>query len=313
MKILYIKYYSLFFIVIAFLSFSSCYGKKDIKPDIADSNSVKQNEKSKLSRIEETLPGYEYSEIINKYNTILPSGFLVTKYKYFIIFSDLDENLTYTLIESDVKNTITAMTGNYVEKFPGEVTPIIIFNEFDSYKKFVLNNYDIEEHDLSPYGFFKISKNVIVIRYVSWKGSILHEITHRFTRSDFPDIPSWFDEGFAALHEKSTFKNENLVGEFSWRIISIRRAFENNNYTGLKLLMETNDDELYGKRSSFYYAQSRYLLMMLQQKGLLKEYYKLFRDTYTKDESGVSQLEKIMKKPINEIDEELEEYVKSFK
>jgi len=204
------------------------------------------------------------------------------------------------------------MKNNYSQTLPGEVTSIIIFNDFDKYKKFVLANYDIPEHDISPYGFYKISKNVIVIRYVSWKGSLMHELTHRFLRSDFPDIPSWFDEGFAALHEKSSFKNGVLKGEFSWRIISIRRAFDENKYTGLKTLMETNDDELYGKRSTFYYAQARYLLMYLQEKDLLKDYYNLFKSTYHKDETGITQLEKILKKPIDEIDEDLEAYLKSF-
>jgi len=303
-----LKYY-----FILFFAFTSCSPRKDVKQDFADIDTVNQIEKSPLSHLDEILPGYNYNEVIEKYQNTLPSGFSITRYKYFVIFSDLDESQTYTLIENDVKNTSTAMTGNYAEKVPDIVTPIILFKEYDSYKDFALINYDIPEHDLSPYGFYKISKNVIVVRYVSWKGSILHEVTHRFLRSDFPDIPSWFDEGFAALNEKSTFINGNLSGDFSWRIISIRRAFENNTYTGLRTLMESNDEELYGHRSSYYYAQSRYLLMMLQQKGLLKDYYVLFRETYSKDETGIKQLEKVMKKPLSEIDEELVEYLKSFK
>jgi hypothetical protein len=77
--------------------------------------------------------------------------------------------------------------------------------------------------------------------------------------------------------------------------------------------MKTNDDELYGKRSSFYYAQSRYLLMYLQQQGLLEKYYKLFRDTYNSDETGISQLEEVTGKQLSQMEGEYIEFIKSFK
>ena len=125
-------------------------------------------------------------------------------------------------------------------------------------------------------------------------------------------MPSWFNEGIASLNEKSSFKNDELTGQFSWRIISLRNALSNNSYTGLRQLMESNDDELYGKRSSFYYAQARYLLMNLQKKGLLYDYYKSFRDTYAKDNTGISQIEAVWGKNLDEIDNEYLQYIRSF-
>jgi hypothetical protein len=141
---------------------------------------------------------------------------------------------------------------------------------------------------------------------------VSHEITHSLIQHDFPDIPSWFNEGLAALHEKYIYKDGSMIGDFSWRIIALRRAFKENTYTGLKTLMETNDDELYGKRTSFYYAQSRYLLMFLQQKGLLRKYYKTFRETYSKDKTGISQLENISGESLAKINKEFVDYIKSF-
>jgi hypothetical protein len=154
---------------------------------------------------------------------------------------------------------------------------------------------------------------VIVIRYVNWKGSIPHEVTHRFTKADFPDMPSWFDEGLSSLHEKSTYKNGRLVGDFSWRIIAIRRAIKEDRYTSLEKMMKTNDNELYGRYSPFYYAQSRFLLMYLQEKGLLEDYYKLFRETYHKDNTGITQLENITGKQMHTLNEEYYDYLMSFK
>lgn len=304
------------FLIILFIILSvlmGCGNRSDIKPDIADSTVTRNDIKENLPELEETFPNFDYNSIIKSQSKLIPDGMSITKFKYFVIFSDMNDELTYKLIDSDVRNTIDAMSNNYVNKLPDKVTPIYLFGEYDNYKEFVLKNYDIAEHDISPYGFFKISKNVIVIRYVSWKGSILHEITHCFIKADFPDAPSWFDEGFAALNEKSIYKNGNLVGDFSLRIIPLRRALSEDKYTGLEHLMETDDAELYGPRTSFYYAQARYLLMYLQENGMLEKYYKHFRDTYKDNNTGITQLKEITGKPMEQLDKEYLEYIKSFK
>ncbi|MEO8512412.1 MAG: hypothetical protein ABI543_02510 [Ignavibacteria bacterium] len=292
-----------------------------IKPDgnfelysgTIDSTNRTGDEKNNLSELEETFPNLDYNKVIKEQSKIISSGMSITVFKYFVIFSDLDDELTYKLIDTDIRNTVEAMTNNYVNKLPDIVTPIYLFSEYDDYKEFVLKNYDIPENDISPYGFFKISKNVIVIRYVSWKGSILHEITHRFIKADFPNAPSWFDEGFASLNEKSVYKNGNLIGDFSLRIIPLRRAINEDTYTGLQYLMETNDNELYGKRAPYYYAQARYLLMYLQENGMLDKYYRNFRDTHENDNTGISQIKEITGKSLVELDEEYLNYIKSFK
>jgi hypothetical protein len=76
--------------------------------------------------------------------------------------------------------------------------------------------------------------------------------------------------------------------------------------------METNDDEFYSGRSSYYYAQSCYLLMYLQDKGLLTDYYKLFRRSFEDDETGISQLETVLNIPLEQFEPEFVTYVQSF-
>jgi hypothetical protein len=270
--------------------------------------------KNDLSVIEDQFTGFNYDEIIDHYASKLEPNISITKFRYFVVFSDLGEELTYKLIDTDIRNSVTALESNFIALSPAGITPIILFGDLANYKIFVLSNYkDIPEQNLSQFGFYKISKNVIVVRYVSWKGSIPHEITHKFTNTDFPDMPSWFDEGLASLNEKATFTKNELIGEFSLRIIPLRRAIKENTYTGLEHLMTTNDEILYGKRSSYYYAQSRYLLMMLQQEGKLYEFYKHFRNTFNSDKTGITQLEKITGKSLDTIDAELLDYINSFK
>lgn len=301
------------FIFLLLYGCNSKSGERKLSNDTAEQKNNISEVKNDLSETEEAYSNFDYTSVLKEYSEMLPGDISITKYKYFIIFSDLKPEITYQLINNDIKNTVDAMLSSYITVKPDKVIPIVLFENYNSYRDFAVNNFAMDENDLSPYGFYKISRNAIIIRYVSWKGSLAHELTHSLIQNDFPDIPSWFNEGLAALHEKSTLKNGELVGDFSWRILSIRRAINENTYTGLKPLMKSNDEELYGKRTSFYYAQSRYLLMNLQEKGLLKPFYKEFRKTYKKDNTGITQLEKITGKSLDVLDSELLEYMNSFK
>jgi hypothetical protein len=53
--------------------------------------------------------------------------------------------------------------------------------------------------------------------------------------------------------------------------------------------------------------------MYLQEKGLLKPFYKEFRKTYKKDNTGITQLEKITGKSLEVLDSDLLDYMNSFK
>ncbi len=291
-------------------SYSPTRNNLNNNPDSISSNNT--DIKKDLESVEETDPSLNYNSVIKQFSKILPKDMSITKFQYFVIFSALNEKDTYNIIDNEIRNTTTAVLKNYNSVIPDKVTAVFLFDDFNEYKEFSINNFDIAENDLSPYGFYKTHKNVIVIRYTTWKGSVIHEVTHALLQYDFPDMPSWFNEGIASLNEKSSFKNDELTGQFSWRIISLRNALSNNSYTGLRQLMESNDDELYGKRSSFYYAQARYLLMNLQKKGLLYDYYKSFRDTYAKDNTGISQIEAVWGKNLDEIDNEYLQYIRSF-
>jgi hypothetical protein len=296
------------------LSGFSCSAREDIKFDDSSEVAMKINPNSGLTtldNIEELIDGLNYDAVISKYKSRFTKPIIV-RFKYFVIFSNLEPSLTYKLIDNDVRNIVSAMQKHYIIKNPDSVTAVFLFEDYDTYKEFSLNTFNLKQEDLSPYGFFKISKNIIAVRYVSWKGSLPHEVTHAMIQPDFPEIPSWFNEGMAALNENAKYMDGNLHTSFSWRILSLRRAFRENTYTPLRTLMETNDDEFYSGRSSYYYAQSCYLLMYLQDKGLLTDYYKLFRRSFEDDETGISQLETVLNIPLEQFEPEFVTYVQSF-
>ena len=304
-------------ILIPFLLIQSgCSLKNDIRKDFYSYNtgsSSNPNITRNLNELEELYDNMDYNTVINNYSQYMPETATITRFRYYVIFSLLDENITYEIINKNIRQTIDAMTDDLLNKLPDRVTPVFLFSDFDTYKEFSVKTFGIEENDLSPYGYYKISKNAIAVKYYKWKGSITHEITHSLIQYDFPDMPSWLNEGLASLHEKYEYRDGRMYGAFSWRIVALKRAHDKGTYTGLKKLMKTNDGELYDEgRTSFYYAQARYLLMMLQQRGLLIKYYKLFRNTYDEDHTGIIQLEKVTGEPLEEINKELVDYINTF-
>jgi len=304
-------------ILIPFLLIQSgCSLKNDIRKDFYSYNTGSPSDYNitcNLNELEELYDNMNYNTVIDNYSQYMPETATITRFRYYVIFSLLDENITYEIINKNIRQTIDAMTDDYLNKLPDRVTPVFLFSDYDTYKEFSVETFGIEENDLSPYGYYKISKNVIAVKYYKWKGSITHEITHSLIQNDFPGMPSWLNEGLASLHEKYEYRDGRMYGAFSWRIVALKRAFDIGTYTGLKKLMKSNDRELYDEgRTSFYYAQARYLLMMLQQQGLLIKYYKHFRNTYDEDNTGITQLEWITGEPLENIDKELVDYINTF-
>lgn len=265
-----------------------------------------------LNEIEEAQSGFDYESSINKYTNKLSDDFIYVKFRNFLIYSNLGEELTYKLIDNEVRNVYDAMFKNYLTVKPTKVTSVFLFQNYSDYRDFSVNHINIREDDLSPFGFYKISANVVVVRYINWKGSLPHEITHALIQVDFPNISSWFDEGLGTLHERATMVNGKLIGNHNERLRALKRAINENKFTGIEEMMRTSDENFYGRNSPLYYAIARYVTGYLQHLGLLESYYKKYKSTVFNDRSGVSQLEALLNKDIDEINDDIVEYVLSI-
>jgi len=110
---------------------------------------------------------------------------------------------------------------------------------------------------------------------------------------DFPGVPDWFNEGLASLYEQSTLGVNTIAGHENWRLPALQTAIKSNRLRPLKELIE--DPNYYRKDLvGLNYAQARYLMFYLQERGLLVRYYKSFRDSTTEDKTGLKSLERLI-------------------
>jgi PBP1b-binding outer membrane lipoprotein LpoB len=148
------KYIPILFFLILLLP--GCTVNKDIKKDsdvVTVNNPVSKITEPHLDLIEEIYDNMEYDKIILKYKEKVPSSATISRFRYYVIFSDLDENTTYNLIDKDIRNTSDEMTKNYVSRLPDSVTPVFLFKDYDTYENFSVNTIGLESDDLSPFGF----------------------------------------------------------------------------------------------------------------------------------------------------------------
>src|SRR5436190_16612269 len=82
--------------------------------DSSDSKKLK-DVKNNLDALTETLPKMNYDAVIDQYSKLLPKEVTITKFQNFVVFSTLSPDETYTLIDNDIRNTITAVLNNYAE------------------------------------------------------------------------------------------------------------------------------------------------------------------------------------------------------
>jgi len=248
---------------------------------------------------------------INELTGKLTSDFIVNEHSYFVIASNLSEAETEKILTQTIDRAVDCFYNDYFYTKPSEATTIFLFKDDKTYRYWAKTLYD--DDDLSKYGYYKPSEKTMLMNINTGTGTLVHEMTHALARYDFPDIPSWFNEGLGSLYERCSLNNKTILGYVNWRLPALQDALADKSYTSIERLMKTNWEEFYGDGSDVNYAQARYLCMYLQEQGLLKKYYQNFRDTYNDDSTGIEQMEKITGKSISELDADYVAWVKTLK
>jgi hypothetical protein len=125
-------------------------------------------------------------------------------------------------------------------------------------------------------------------------GTLVHEIVHPYVEADFPDAPPWLNEGLGSLFEQSSVREGHIIGLTNWRLAGLQEAIDENSVPSFEKLTHLSTAEFYNDDSGTNYAASRYLLYYLQEKGVLRDFYKTCRDTRDKDPSCIGALKKAL-------------------
>jgi len=197
---------------------------------------------------------------------------------------------------------------DYFDKQPDKILVIWLFRNITTYKAGAKKFFD--DTPETPYGYYSSDDNALIMNIGPGAGTLSHELVHPYIEANFPDAPSWFNEGLASLYEQPRERDGHMWGTTNWRLPGLTAMIKAKSLPTLKALLSTSRDGFYEAEFDAY-AYARFLCQYLQDKGKLREFYKAF--LVDKDHTGVTSLEKIVGKSLEELQPEFNKWALSLR
>jgi hypothetical protein len=177
---------------------------------------------------------------------------------------------------------------DFFARRPAKILEIFLFATEESYERGV--QALTGKAPGTPYGFYSSAHGGLFMNISTGGGTLVHEIVHPYVEADFPSAPPWLNEGLGSLFEQSAERAGHIVGLTNWRLAGLQRAIARGGLPSFRKLTGLGSAAFYRDDSGTSYAQSRYLLYYLQERGLLRDFYRAFRVARGKDPTGYATL-----------------------
>lgn len=211
--------------------------------------------------------------------------------RVFAVASDAPEKA----LESYCTQTVAACYDAYMKQFfktkPAGAFRVYLFRDDASYRSNAKKLFGSVPD--TPYGYYLDGRRALVMNIATGGGTLVHEMFHALVRADFPDIPTWANEGIASLFEQCGIDVDGLVGYVNWRLPILQDAIRKDALPALRKIMTMPAAEFYADRQGKY-AAARYLMLYLQERTLLVKFYRNFRDRFAEDKTGVKFIEELL-------------------
>jgi hypothetical protein len=235
----------------------------------------------------------DFAQHIYKLRSKLPhEGFSIVIERPFVVVGDEPPETVQKRSRDTVQWAVERLKKDFFKKDPAEILDIWLFRDSTSYEENAEKLF--RSKPTTPFGYFSHRDGALVMNISTGGGTLVHEIVHPFIASNFPDCPSWFNEGLASLYEQSSERDGHIIGLTNWRLAGLQKALRNDKVPAFETLCGTTTHEFYDRDSGTNYAQARYLCYYLQERGLLTKYYHAFRKNAGTDGTGYKTLLSIL-------------------
>ena len=225
---------------------------------------------------------------------VSPDDFTFVVQAPFVVIGDSSPEQVQ-LQSQTVRWAVDKLKQDYFTKDPREILDIWLFQNAASYKKYAYELFNDEPN--TPYGYYSSTHKALVMNIGTGGGTLVHEIVHPFVEANFPDCPSWLNEGLGSLYEQSGEVDGHIYGYTNWRLPGLQRAIRAGIVPSFRTLLMMDRDTFYNKDRGTNYGQARYLCYYLQEKGLLLKFYKEFVAHSKEDPSGYRTLKSVLAEP----------------
>jgi hypothetical protein len=143
----------------------------------------------------------DYAQHIMQLKKRLPhKNFTLLIEKPFVVVGDGTPQEVRRRSENTIRWAVSKLKQDYFKKDPLHLIDIWLFKDKESYDKHTKAIW--KEEPGTRFGYYSSRHRALVMNISTGGGTLVHEIVHPFIESNFPDCPSWFNEGLASLYEQ---------------------------------------------------------------------------------------------------------------
>ena len=238
----------------------------------------------------------------------LPSkDFTIVVQSPFVVVGDGGAAAVKASATHTVKWAVDMLKQDYFTNNPSAIIDVWLFRDKQSYEKHTEKLFG--EKPSTPFGYYSTRHKALIMNISTGGGTLVHEIVHPFMEANFPDCPAWFNEGLGSLYEQCREVNGHIRGLTNWRLAALQEAIRRRKVPTFADLTGLSDANFYeGKNDN--YAQARYMCYYLKERGLLVNFYHVFRARHAQDPAGYKTLQEVLGNPdMEKFQREWEQFV----
>jgi len=213
----------------------------------------------------------------------------------FVVIGDEAPEVVRRRAVGTVKWAVDRLKAAYFDRDPKEIIDVWLFKDARSYRRYTQAIFN--ETPSTPYGYYSASDHALIMNIATGGGTLVHEIVHPFMEASFPRAPAWFNEGLGSLYEQSAHRNGGIWGLTNWRLPGLQASLRAGDVPTFAQLTGTSSYAFYEEDPGTNYAQARYLLYYLQEKGLLRRFYRELLLHGATDPTGYRTLQSVLGNP----------------
>jgi hypothetical protein len=216
-------------------------------------------------------------------------GYTVLVEAPFVVIGDSPAKEVKRITTGFFRQKVSLLEKDFFTKRPDKLLEVWLFRNEKSFRAGAKKFFD--DTPDTPYGYYSPDDNALIMN-ASGLGTLSHELVHPYMEANFPDVPSWFNEGLASLYERPSEKKGHIIGLPNWRLPNLKKEIKAGTLPKMSKLLGTTRDQFY-EADYDAYAYARYIVYYLQEQGKLQDFYKKFLDD-KKDLTGATALAAVL-------------------
>ena len=246
-----------------------------LAPSLAAAAPTEDELKARKAELEKKLKGQAFTVVVEA---------------PFVIIGDEGAAAVKKRASGFLRWTVQLLEKDYFAKQPDKLIEVWLFGNERTYRAGAKKFFN-DEPD-TPYGYYSPTADALIMNIGPGAGTLSHELVHPYMEANFPNVPSWFNEGLASLYERPIEKAGHIWGLPNWRLPNLKKQLRAKTLPPITTLLKTTRDGFYNADYDSY-AYARYLMLYLQEKGKLRDFYQKFLAD-KKDLTGQAAMEDVL-------------------